>query len=139
MTPNDTGPDGRADTSRVRLDKWLWAARFYRTRGLAAEAIDAGQARLNGLRTKPAHVVRVGDTISVRKAGIEWEAAVTALSDRRGSAAEAATLYCESPASIRTRDEAALLRKAAGAAQPEFSGRPTKRQRRKLANFLGEG
>ena len=139
MAPIDAVPGDRADAPRVRLDKWLWAARFYRTRGVAAEAIDAGQARLNGLRTKPAHVVRIGDAISVRKAGIEWVAEVSALSDRRGSAAEAASLYRESPSSIRAREEAALLRKAAGASLPGFSGRPTKRQRRKLADFLDDG
>jgi ribosome-associated heat shock protein Hsp15 len=138
MTPDDNGPDDPVDAHRVRLDKWLWAARFYRTRGLAAAAIDAGQARHNGLRTKPAHVVRIGDTISVRKAGIEWTAEVTALSDRRCSAAEAARLYRESMSSIRARDEASLLRKAAGAALPSFSGRPTKRQRRKIADFLDD-
>ena len=78
---------------RVRYDKWLWAARFFRTRSLAAQAIDAGQARLAGARVKPAHPVRVGDAVSLRRRGIVVEVVVTGLDERRGSATEAAKLY----------------------------------------------
>ena len=132
------GESGDADSGRIRFDKWLWAARFYKTRSLAAQAIDAGQARLNGERVKPAHAVRVGDAVSLRKEGVIREIAVTALSDRRGPATVAATLYRETEASVAAREEALLLRKAADAVQPRFSGRPTKRERRKLGNLLGE-
>jgi len=126
------------DLARVRFDKWLWAARFYKTRSLAAQAIDAGQARLNNDRAKPGHPVRPGDIVSVRKWGILWSVDVTSLSDRRGSATDAAQLYREQAASAAARAEEAARRHAANAAQPRFAGRPTKRERRKLEDFLNE-
>jgi ribosome-associated heat shock protein Hsp15 len=122
----------------TRFDKWLWAARFYKTRTLAAQAIEAGQARLGGERVKPAHAVRSGDAVSVRKHGLVWEVEVTGLSDRRGPAADAAALYRETPESAALRAEEMLRRKAAAATEPGFAGRPTKRDRRKLADFLNE-
>jgi ribosome-associated heat shock protein Hsp15 len=124
--------------SRVRFDKWLWAARFCRTRSLAAQAIDAGQARLAGERAKPAHAVREGDAVTFRRGGIVVEVVVTALSDRRGSAAEAAKLYRETDASVAARATEELARRQAGALQPRFPGRPTKRDRRRLEDFLNE-
>ena len=128
-----------ASDERIRFDKWLWAARFYKTRSLAAQAIDAGQARIDGERVKPAQLVRERQRVSVRKSGVVWEVAVTALSERRGGAAEALLLYAETPESIAAREESALQRRAAAAApQPQLPGRPTKRQRRKLADFLNE-
>jgi ribosome-associated heat shock protein Hsp15 len=123
---------------RVRYDKWLWAARFFRTRSLAAQAIDAGQARLAGARVKPAHPVRVGDAVSLRRRGIVVEVVVTGLDDKRGSATEAAKLYQETAASVAAREEEALARRQALAMQPRFAGRPTKRERRKLEDFLNE-
>jgi len=123
---------------RVRYDKWLWAARFFRTRSLAAQAIDAGQARLAGARVKPAHPVRVGDAVSLRRRGIVVDVVVTRLDDRRGSATEAAKLYQETAASVAAREEEALARRQALAMQPRFAGRPTKRERRKLEDFLNE-
>lgn len=124
--------------SRIRLDKWLWAARFYKTRTLAAQAIDAGQVRVAGERVKTAHPVRVGERVSVRKSGYVFEVAVIALSDKRGGAADAALLYEEDAASIAAREQLAAQRKAAAEAQPRYAGRPTKRQRRKLEDFLNE-
>ncbi|MET0346140.1 MAG: RNA-binding S4 domain-containing protein [Casimicrobiaceae bacterium] len=123
---------------RVRFDKWLWAARFYKTRTLAAQAIDAGQARVDDERVKPAHAVRVGLRVTVRRQGFVWDAEVIALSDRRGSAADAALLYRESAESIAARGRAIAERQAALAAQTRFTGRPTKRDRRKLEDFLNE-
>jgi ribosome-associated heat shock protein Hsp15 len=128
----------RGGGARIRFDKWLWAARFYRTRALAAQAIDAGQARIKGERVKPAHVVRTGDAVSVRKRGTVWDVEVTAVADRRGSAADAAALYRESPESIAARDDERSRRQAAAAVEVRFTGRPTKRNRRKLADFLNE-
>lgn len=137
--PAGRSPEGLAgDAARIRLDKWLWAARFYKTRALAADAIDNGQARLNGQRVKAAHAVRAGDAVTVRKGGVVWDVRVTGLSDRRGSAATAALLYAETPESSALRAEEALQRKAAAAGEPQFTGRPTKRQRRKLEDFLSE-
>src|SRR4249919_1951990 len=102
---------------RVRFDKWLWAARFYKTRTLAAQAIDAGQARVDDERVKPAHAVRVGLRVTVRRQGLVWDAEVIALSDRRGSAADAALLYRESAESVAARGQAIAERQAALAAQ----------------------
>jgi ribosome-associated heat shock protein Hsp15 len=123
---------------RIRFDKWLWAARFYKTRSLAAQAIEAGQARVADERVKPARTLKVGETASVRKGGFVWEVTVTALSDRRGGAAEAALLYRESEASIAAREALAAQKRAAAEASPRYTGRPTKRQRRKLEDFLNE-
>ena len=116
----------------------MWAARFYKTRALAVQAVEAGQVRLGGERVKPAHVLRTGDTVSVRKGGLVWDIEVIALSDRRGSAAIAAQLYRETAESIAARIAELEQRKAAEQSQPRFSGRPTKRQRRKLEDFLNE-
>ncbi len=127
--------DNAASPSRVRFDKWLWAARFYKTRSLAAQAIDAGQARLNDERVKPAHAVKPGDVVSVRKERIAFVVDVIALSERRGSATDAATLYRETEASIAAREEERLRRSAA---EERTIGRPTKRDRRRLEDFLNE-
>ena len=131
-------PEPAPSSSRTRLDKWLWAARFYKTRSLAAQAIEAGQARVGDERVKPAHAVRVGDRIVLRKGGLAWDVNVTALSDRRGGAAEAALLYTESVGSVATRRDEIARRKAAAASEPLWPGRPTKRERRKLREFLDE-
>ena len=131
-------PGADADAARVRADKWLWAARFYKTRALAVQAIDAGQVRIGGERVKPSHPMRVGQRVSVRKSGIVVEADVLALSDRRGGAAVAALLYAETPASVAAREAFAAQRHAEALASPRFAGRPTKRERRKLEDFLNE-
>jgi ribosome-associated heat shock protein Hsp15 len=123
---------------RVRFDKWLWAARFYKTRSLAAQAIDTGQARLAGERAKPAHPVRPGDAVTIRRHGIVIEVIATALADRRGSATDAARLYRETEASAASREDDAMRRRQAAASEPRFPGRPTKRERRKLEDFLNE-
>lgn len=123
---------------RLRFDKWLWAARFYRTRTLAAQAIEAGQARLADERVKPAHVVRAGDTVTVRRDGFTWEVRVLAVSERRGGATEAALLYRESEASLAAREEALAQRRAERATAARHPGRPTKKERRKLEDFLNE-
>ena len=130
------GADCAAPAGRVRFDKWLWAARFYKTRSLAAQAIDAGQARLDGERVKPAHALREGALVSVRRRGIVVEVVVAACSDRRGSATDAARLYRETDASVAAREQEALVRRAADATRPRVPGRPTKRDRRRLQDFL---
>jgi len=138
MTRVEPNVDALDAQLRVRFDKWLWAARFYKTRSLAAHAIEPGQARLGGARVKPAHVVRIGDTVSIRRRGIVVEVVVSALSDRRGSAADAVRLYRETDASVAAREHEELSRRQAIAMQPRFAGRPTKRERRKLEDFLNE-
>ena len=132
-------PLGEAREARsggIRLDKWLWAARFYKTRTLATAAVNTGHVRLGGERVKPAHPLKPGDRVSVRKGPIAWEVAVDTLSERRGSATEAAKLYTEDPASRAKREEVLAQRKAALAER--FPGRPTKRDRRALDDFLNE-
>ena len=135
-----TSADRAANSDeRVRLDKWLWAARFYRTRSLAAQAIDTGQVRVSGERVKAAHAVRAGTRISVRRQALTWTIDVIAVADRRGNATEAAALYCETEDSAALREKTLAAQKAARArmlAQP--AGRPTKRDRRRLEDFLNE-
>ena len=121
---------------RVRLDKWLYAARFYKTRSIAAQAIEAGRARVDDQRVKPSHAVKAGTRISLSKDALVWKVEVAAVSDKRGPASEAAKLYRESPENAAVREEEIARRKAAAASAPRTSGRPTKRDRRKLHSFL---
>jgi len=123
---------------KLRIDKWLWAARFYRTRSLAATAVEAGQVRIDGERVKPARALRVGNLVTVRRAALVWDVEVTALAERRGSATDAALLYRETQASANAREAEVAKRRAAAAAGPRLDGRPTKRDRRKLQDFLDE-
>ena len=134
MSRASAGPD--ATLARLRVDKWLWAARFYRTRTLASAAVEAGQVRVNGERVKPAHAVSPGASVEVRRQGLAWIVVVTALAERRGSAKEAALLYRETAESTAAR-AAAIAERAANAAA-RVPGRPTKRDRRKLEDFLNE-
>ncbi|HEY5366029.1 MAG TPA: S4 domain-containing protein [Casimicrobiaceae bacterium] len=127
-----------AAAPRIRADKWLWAARFYKTRALAVQAIDAGQVRIGDARIKPAHAMRIGERVSVRKSGIVVEVDAVALSERRGNASAAALLYAETPASIAAREAFAAQRRANAQSAPLHAGRPTKRERRKLEDFLNE-
>jgi ribosome-associated heat shock protein Hsp15 len=137
---NVTGGAAPAGTSgRVRLDKWLWAARFYRTRTLSAQAIDAGHVRVDGERVKAAHPIRAGMRVSVRKQALTWSVDVLNVAERRGSATDAAALYVETADSAALRDKAIAEQKAARAqAQGMPVGRPTKRDRRRLEDFLNE-
>ncbi|HYJ19464.1 MAG TPA: RNA-binding S4 domain-containing protein, partial [Burkholderiales bacterium] len=84
-----------SEVTRVRVDKWLWAARFYKTRGLSAEAVDGGKVQVNGERVKPAKTLKTGDVLVIRNGPYVWEITVLAMSDRRGPAPEAAKLYQE--------------------------------------------
>jgi ribosome-associated heat shock protein Hsp15 len=124
---------------RARLDKWLWAARFYRTRSLAAQAIESGQVRVDGERVKPAHSVRAAMRVSVRKQALTWTIDVLDLAQRRGSATDAAALYRETAESAALRAKTSNAQKAARAeAATQPTGRPTKRERRRLEDFLNE-
>jgi ribosome-associated heat shock protein Hsp15 len=116
----------------MRLDKWLWAARFYKTRSLAQRAIAAGQVRQNDERIKPAHEIRVGDFVSVRKESLEWVVTVRALSEQRRGAEEARKLYEETEASRAERERRGDLRRWGTEPARSLKGRPTKRDRRRL-------
>jgi ribosome-associated heat shock protein Hsp15 len=125
-----------AHDARVRLDKWLWAARFYRTRSLAAEAVETGHVRVDGERVKPAHPIRAAMRIAIRKRDLAFEVDVLAVSGVRGPASQAALLYRETAQSAQARERARAERAAAGGATT--SARPTKRDRRRLEDFLNE-
>ncbi len=131
----DRGEDGNPDP--LRIDKWLWAARFFKTRGLAAEAVDAGHVRINGQRAKRAKPVRIDDRIEVMRGAERIEVRVRALSDRRGPAPVAQALYEETEESRQAREAARTLRQAGSAWAGDAAARPTKRDRRKLDRWRG--
>jgi ribosome-associated heat shock protein Hsp15 len=118
----------------LRIDKWLWAARFFKTRSLAVEAIEAGHVSVNGERTKPAKMLKVGDSVAVRRPPFEHLIAVKALSERRESASIAAALYEETAESRERRTRLAAEMKSQP--QPHFKGRPTKKTRRDYEKWL---
>lgn len=120
----------------VRLDKWLWAARFFKTRALAKEAIEGGKVHCRGERCKPGKEPKVGDELSIRQGFDERRIKVEALSAVRRGAAEAQALYTETPDSVLKREQAAALRKA-GALGMTTDGRPSKKQRRQIEHFRG--
>ncbi len=121
----------------VRMDKWLWAARFFKTRSLAARACDLGRVESNRLPVKPSREVRVGDMLKIRVGDNEFEVEVLALSAVRGPASVAQTLYRETEASRESRLKLAAERKALMDYTPAPEGRPTKRDRRKIIQFRG--
>ena len=125
--------------SKVRFDKWLWAARFFKTRSLAVDAIESGKVELNGDRAKPAKLIQAGDEVRIRLGPYEHIVAVRGVSERRGPATVAATLYEETPASRATREKLAeQLKLAPPAFVFEEKGRPTKRDRRDIERFRDE-
>jgi ribosome-associated heat shock protein Hsp15 len=117
---------------RVRIDKWLWAARFFKTRSAAAQAVGGGRVHVNGVRVKPAKEVGVGDEIELSIRADRWVVEVTGVGERRVSAAVAATLYRETPESIAARERAAAERRLAEPLAADFGARPTKLDRRRL-------
>jgi ribosome-associated heat shock protein Hsp15 len=119
----------------VRLDKWLWAARFYKTRALAAEAVGGGKVEVNGRAVKRSRVLEVGDRVRIRQPPFEHQIVVRLLSERRGPAAKAATLYEETPASREARERLAAQIRAERQVYTPAKGRPTKKDRRDLARL----
>ena len=125
------------DDGRVRLDKWLWAARFFKTRALAAAAVEGGKVEVNGDRPKRARPVQVGDEIRIRLGPYEHVVVVRELSGRRGPASVAATLYQETEASKVKREELAIQLKSLHAVFGPDKGRPTKKDRREIQRLKG--
>jgi len=121
----------------MRLDKWLWAARFYKTRSIATDAVTGGKVKLNGAPAKPAKELKVGDRIHVRAGEQDWEVIVQSFNEQRRPAEEARLLYQETPESAQQRAQAAELRRLAPIPQFEQKGRPTKRDRRQLNRLRG--
>ncbi len=133
-----SGPSDSVSDKKVRLDKWLWAARFFKTRGLATEAIKGGKVALNGKRAKPSREVKVGDELQIRQSVDEKTVIVRELSDRRGPAPVARLLYEETADSIVQREKASEQRRLANAHRNAGQGRPTKRERRQIHGFTGK-
>ena len=119
----------------VRLDKWLWAARFFKTRSLAAQAVSGGKVHLNSQRAKPARELRIGDELSIRRGEYEWVVVVRGLSAKRGPAKVAVHLYEETEESIQNRQTMAVQIEALRLSQPYSKGRPSKRDRRQINRF----
>lgn len=129
----------RLSNDKLRLDKWLWAARFYKTRSLATEAIKGGKVHLNGQRVKPSHSAEIGSQVRIKKESIEQTVIIRELSDKRGPAPQAQALYEETEESIRLRDKRSQERKTMFAAMPHHAKkRPNKKDRRKIIQFKQE-
>jgi ribosome-associated heat shock protein Hsp15 len=125
------------DDDKVRIDKWLWAARFFKTRSLATEAVDGGKVEVNGTRAKPAKLVGVGDEVRVRVGQDLFVLRVTDTAERRGSASLARELYDETPESAAARAKAAEQHRLAATHFDFEEGRPNKKDRRQLDKFKG--
>ncbi|MCK5718093.1 MAG: RNA-binding protein [Thiomargarita sp.] len=123
-------------TSKIRLDKWLWAARFFKTRSLATSAINSGHARLNQQRIKPSREVHISDILTIRTHHVERTVIVQTLSKQRRSAKEAVLLYEETPESIQQREKNSELYHQASELRPRGAGRPTKKERRTIHRFM---
>jgi ribosome-associated heat shock protein Hsp15 len=120
----------------IRVDKWLWAARFFKTRALASAAVAGGKVQVNGARAKPAKSVHIGDALRVRVGPYDWLITIRAVTERRGSAQDAQLLYDESPEGRAARARLAEAHKIAPAPAYRGKGRPTKKDRRKLEELL---
>ena len=126
-------------TEKLRIDKWLWAARFFKTRSLAAQAIEGGKVKLNGQRMKPAKELQIGAALEIHIGDATWHITVRELSARRGPAEVARKLYEESEESLARRQAQAATRRIENEPAAEIHGRPTKRNRRMLKRFTGAG
>ncbi len=124
-----------AENTSTRLDKWLWAARFYKTRAIAKQMIDGGKVFYNGQRTKSGKAVSIGDKILLRQSYEEREVIIIALADKRRDASFAQTLYQETPTSITAREKNALARKQGILLSPASDTKPDKKQRRQIRQF----
>ena len=122
---------------RVRIDKWLWAARFFKTRSAATEAVNGGRVHVNDARAKPAKEVVVGDTVALTVGDVPWTVVVTGIADKRGSASVAATLYAETPQSRAERERRNAERRFARPVGADLGARPTKRDRRRIDDVRG--
>jgi ribosome-associated heat shock protein Hsp15 len=122
----------RDPIEQVRIDKWLWAARFFKTRSAATEAVAGGRVQVNGARAKPAKEIRAADTVEIKLGEVRWTVVVSGVADKRGSAAAAASLYEETPESAARREQHALERRYSRPLGADLGARPTKQDRRRL-------
>jgi ribosome-associated heat shock protein Hsp15 len=125
--------------SGLRIDKWLWAARFFKTRALAAEAASGGKVEINGTRPKPSRIVRPGDRLTIRRGAYEWTVIVKDVTKLRGPAASAQLLYEETEESLRRREAVAVQMKLERPPLFDSPGRPSKKNRRSIERFTKKG
>lgn len=125
------------ENDNVRIDKWLWAARFFKTRSMAADAVDRGRVRIGGEPVKPARAVKVNEKISIDNGSDRWEVSVLGISDKRGAAPIARTLYSETQESITRRENDSEARRLFPEPGSTIKGRPTKRDRRAISRAGG--
>jgi ribosome-associated heat shock protein Hsp15 len=135
MAKGDSQP---GDSDKVRLDKWLWAARFYKTRNIAKQFIEGGKVHYNGQRTKPSRFVEINALITLRQGHTEKTVQVLGLEEKRKSAPEAQKLYCETEDSVIKREKEAALRKSMGAAAFFIDHKPNKKERRQISRLKSD-
>jgi len=131
--------DDKNHAADIRVDKWLWAARFFKTRSLAAEAVSGGKIEINGERAKPSRVVRIGDKVGIRRGPYEWTIIVKDASRLRGSAPQAQQLYEETEESRRKREAAIAQLRLERPPELDIPGRPSKKDRRAIQRFTKRG
>lgn len=124
--------------AQVRIDKWLWAARFYKTRSLATDAVEGGRVHVNSQRVKPSYRVKMDDCISVKKSSQRQDVRVLAITDKRAAASIAQTLYRETQASVERRELARVQRKILNQALPQHDSKPDKHARRRIRSMKGK-
>ncbi len=128
------------DTNKaIRIDKWLWTARFFKTRSVAAEAVNGGKVQINGAHAKPSRTVRSGDSLNIRRGPYEWTVIVKAVAKLRGPAPQAQLLYQETEESAREREAASARLKLERPPEFDHSGRPSKKDRRAITRFTKRG
>lgn len=122
----------------IRIDKWLWAARFYKTRSMASKAVDGGRVHVNGSRVKAAHKVKINNIVQISKDHLKQEFQVLAIVQQRRSAVEAQQLYIESEASVARREQEQMQRKILNQGMPQSVGKPNKHDRRRIREIIGK-
>lgn len=130
--------DNNPPAEEIRIDKWLWAARFFKTRSLAATAVKGGKIKVNGGRIKPSRTVKIGDQLHIERGDIAFDITIEELSDKRGPAKQAVLLYRESDESIMKREEMAQARRLEKRSAVRYGGRPDKKGRRNLRKLQGK-
>jgi ribosome-associated heat shock protein Hsp15 len=126
------------NSEKLRVDKWLWAARFFKTRGVAAEAVNGGKVHVNGQRVKSSRPIQAGDRLEITRGQIHSVIEVLDISEKRGPAKQAQTLYEETPESIKERELKTQQRKLLNASMPKSEGKPSKHQRREIRKVSGK-